>query len=149
MARCLCLVDELKILIADDQLLCVMLMKRALQKINANWKLTTSSTAEEVLDLWNAARATESPFNLLIIDENLTPDRNNAMLGSDAIKMIRQQENVNCLGNSLAVISCTSDADLISEKLIACGANCVWGKPPPENAVMKKDLQLVLENISG
>ena len=135
-----------KVLIADDMSLNVKLMCRSIRKLpHGHFTISTTSTAEKVVELILGAHASEAPYDLLIIDENFIDQHGIQMnSGSTAIKEIRAMESSKGVHRPLAIISWTSDSERIPDKLLECGADLVWGKPSPQGEQMEDDLRTIL-----
>jgi len=115
----------LRVLVADDMALNRKLMLRVFAKeIGGSWRTSEADTAEKVL-----TALSEEQFDLLIIDEYFSDD-GNALRGSGAIARFREQEAQR--GGRLPIISCTCNAQQEGARIMACGADDVWGKPFPK-----------------
>ena len=127
-----------RVLVVEDDPVNAMLMTAMLRTdpIMSDLQLDVQAvpTAEQALELIPAAN-NERLFDLVIFDEHLEAG-GGQMLGSDAIKYLRQQ-GVDCIMISCSGNCTPEDAEAYLQK----GASFVWPKPYPTSAVMRADLR--------
>ena len=140
----------LSFLVADDIALARLMMTIALKRICPDCTVQQASTAEQVLEMvmrTGAYRASEAPpFDVLLLDGDY--GEGSRLTGEDLFERIRAMHAVGepMPGLSSArrpiLISTTADAASPStvERVLACGADLVWGKPTPTHAEMAAQL---------
>ena len=137
--------DELQVLIADDIAMNRKLLKLTLKKIQPGWTVAQASTAEEALELVRS-----SSFGLVFMDEDFSfggvSEKGPLMLGSDAVRLIREHEKATGVSSPVVIISITASAHQLVD-----GADAVWGKPMPnlEDGSMRRQLQRSLCSGTG
>jgi len=138
----------ISVLVADDMLFNRKFIIAQMKQI-AGSTFIEVATAEEVL-----LHVAKQDFDLLLIDEEmplLEDSSKDAMLGSQAISEIRRRESVEHNKNSnmnhnrsrrLRIVSCTSRSSepVVSSRIMAAGADLLWGKPFPGRTEMYNTL---------
>jgi len=119
--------ENLHVLVADDQKSNRTLLKFILEKkLQLNWRVSLTQTAEEAVDL---IKTGDDKVDLMIIDENF--GKEDAMLGSEAIELLRQSS----LTYNLSIILCSANAKSAYQDSICSTCNSVieFNDPPPRN----------------
>ena len=123
--------ETFSILIVDDIKMNRMMLKKRIQKgIAPNCIISEAATGEAALSMCEI-----ETFDVVIIDHYME-EAGGVMVGTDVIAAMRRSKVdsfiIGCSGNDLE--SC----------FLAAGADLVWGKPMPSNAVMKRQFRLGL-----
>lgn len=127
-------IDQLKILLAEDNAMNILFMKKLLSTWNA--QIEIAENGEEAVRL-----ATENDFNVILMDLNMP-----VMDGYAATKMIRKIADPN--KSNVHIIALTASAsDEVREKIEECKMDDYLSKPfQPEE--LRGKLQIVQERIT-
>ena len=85
--------------------------------------------------MFSAAAAEQKPYDLCVVDEHMS-DAPDAMVGSQAIAVMREREREAGGGARAVLVSCTGDSEMAGFEAAARaqGADGVWTKPFPNFA---------------
>ena len=125
----------LRVLLADDMPLNNKLLGHALRKCRADWVIESCLSVDEALEMFSAAAAEQKPYDLCVVDEHMS-DAPDAMVGSQAIAVMREREREAGGGARAVLVSCTGDSEMAGFEAAARaqGADGVWTKPFPNFA---------------
>ena len=160
---------QLRVLVCDDMKMNRVLLSAILSKVCSTWHIATAESAELAIALTNDASAEKGEehsggYDLLIIDEHFDSPIHDPtarpMQGTHAIRIIRQREAARAAANAtiadtpaclvpsstMAIISCSGNAQVERLQLLAAGADLAWDKPFPDHrdGSMQEDLLRVL-----
>ena len=101
----------LRVLLADDMPLNNKLLGHALRKCRADWVIESCLSVDEALEMFSAAAAEQKPYDLCVVDEHMS-DAPDAMVGSQAIAVMREREREAGGGARAVLVSCTGDSEM-------------------------------------
>jgi len=145
----LSLAEPLHVLISDDlkanRLLILLTLKKIIRPLIRS---VEACTAEEAIHA-----AAEQHFDLIFMDETYSAEEG-ALLGTDAVREIREAEAANPSGRSV-IVCCTGyagdgsdpESQHVNARFIDAGCDAVWGKPLPSHVdgSMQRELAGLLQ----
>ena len=142
-------VGDVRVLIADDADMNVKLLRRTLSKfVCGDWAVDEAATAEEALELIEAASRGHASYDLIVVDEIFSEDPS-MMRGSDVIQRLRAAEREAPEPRRHVVVSCTGNEAYQRERLLQVGADEVWSKPLPSatDGTLQRALAILLPRL--
>ena len=132
---------ELRVLLAEDDDLNVLVMQTSLQvgmksEFGTAVDVTRARTAEEALDLLGDANA----YDLIVVDQHMEP-AGGVMKGSQLVEILSAKP---CVAGTqrpiLCIASGNADDEAEASTFKAVGADIIWPKPYPGTLRMVSDI---------